>query len=62
MMKRLNEMKVPEMKAECKSLNIPNYSKMKKGELILALSQARESNGHVAEKHTVASHKQDKGR
>ena len=45
-MKRLQEMKVSELRAECKNLSIPSYSKMKKSGLIEALSQALQSNGH----------------
>jgi len=45
-MKRLQAMTVPEMKAECKNLNIQNYSKMKKSDLIETITRALESNGY----------------
>ena len=35
-MKKISELKVPELKAQCKSLHIPNYSKMKKNDLVEA--------------------------
>ena len=44
-MKKMSELKVPELKAQCKSLQIPNYSKMKKNDLVEALTKAMESCG-----------------
>ena len=61
-MKKMSELKVPELKAQCKSLQIPNYSKMKKNDLVEALTKAMESCGLNPKTYRFGAHEELKHR